>query len=185
LNNPCKLSDHTLRLWGGVMRALPDARLLLMVPPGRHRLRLLQRLAEQSIGANRIDFVQFQPRADYLRSYHQVDLGLDTFPYNGHTTSLDSLWMGVPVITRVGETSVGRGGLSQLFQLGQLDLAAESDDAFIGIAATLGRDLRRLAELRNGLRSRMQRSALMDAARFARQVEGAFQSAWKTLGPRA
>ena len=184
LNNPCKLTDHTLRLWGGVMRAAPNTRLLLMAPPGRHRLRLLQRLEEQSITAGRIEFLQFQPRADYLRSYHQIDLGLDTFPYNGHTTSLDSLWMGVPVVTRVGETSVGRGGLSQLFQLGQLDLAAESDEAFVRIAVTLSNDLHRLAELRNGLRSRMRRSALMDATRFARQIEGAYQSAWNTSGSR-
>jgi predicted O-linked N-acetylglucosamine transferase (SPINDLY family) len=185
LNNPCKLTDHTLRLWGGVMRAVPNTRLLLLAPPGRHRLRLLRRLAEQSISADRIEFVQFQPRADYLHSYHQIDLGLDTFPYNGHTTSLDSLWMGVPVVTRVGETSVGRGGLSQLFQVGQLDLAAESDDAFVRIAVAQSNDLGRLAELRSGLRLRMQRSALMDATRFARQVEGAYQSAWKTLGLRA
>jgi protein O-GlcNAc transferase len=185
LNNPCKLTDHTLRLWGGVMRAVPNSRLLLMAPPGRHRKRLLQRLAEQGMSADRIDFLQFQPRSDYLRSYHQIDLGLDTFPYNGHTTSLDSAWMGVPVVTRVGRTSVGRGGLSQLFQLGQLDLAAESDEAFISIAVALGNDLGRLAELRSGLRSRMERSTLMDAPRFARQIEGAYRTAWKTLGTRA
>ena len=185
LNNPCKLTGRTLRLWGGVMRALPNSRLLLMAPAGRHRLRLLQRLVEQSIAAERIDFIQFQPRCDYLRSYHQIDLGLDTYPYNGHTTSLDSAWMGVPVVTRVGGTSVGRAGLSQLFQLGQLDLAAESDDAFVGIAVDLANDLGRLAQLRSGLRSRMQRSALMDAARFARQIEGAYRTAWKTLGTQA
>jgi predicted O-linked N-acetylglucosamine transferase (SPINDLY family) len=93
--------------------------------------------------------------------------------------------MGVPVVTRVGGTSVGRAGLSQLFQLGQLDLAAESDDAFVGIAVDLANDLGRLAQLRSGLRSRMQRSALMDAARFARQIEGAYRTAWKTLGTQA
>jgi protein O-GlcNAc transferase len=185
LNNPCKLTDHTLRLWGGVMRAVPKARLLLMAPPGRHRLRLLQRLEERAIAADRIDFLPFQPRGDYLRAYRQIDLGLDTFPYNGHTTSLDSLWMGVPVVTRVGATSVGRGGLSQLFQLGQLDLAAESDDAFTGVAVELSNDLARLAELRKGLRSRMQQSTLMDAKRFARQIEDAYRIAWNALGPRA
>jgi protein O-GlcNAc transferase len=180
LNNPCKLTDHTLRLWGGVMRALPDARLLLMAPPGRHRQRLSQRLSAQGIAAERIDFRAFQPRGEYLRSYHDIDLGLDTFPYNGHTTSLDSLWMGVPVVTRVGRTSVGRGGLSQLFELDLLELASESDQAFISIAAALGRDLDRLAALRRGLRARVERSALMDAARFARHVEHAYREAWRT-----
>jgi predicted O-linked N-acetylglucosamine transferase (SPINDLY family) len=179
LNNPCKLTDHTLRLWGGVMRALPAARLLLMAPPGRHRERLSRRLAAQGIAAERVDYRAFQPRADYLRSYHDIDLGLDTFPYNGHTTSLDSFWMGVPVVTRVGGTCVGRGGLSQLFQLDLLDLAAESDEAFVAIAAALGNDLIRLAALRRELRTRLERSALMDAPRFARHMEHAFRSAWR------
>jgi protein O-GlcNAc transferase len=179
LNNPCKLTDHTLRLWGGVMRALPDARLLLMAPPGRHRGHLSQRLGAQGIAAERIDFRPFQPRAEYLHSYHDIDLGLDTFPYNGHTTSLDSLWMGVPVVTRVGRTSVGRGGLSQLFQMDLLELAAESDQAFVGIAAALGADLIRLAALRRQLRTRLESSALMDASRFARHVERAYRDAWR------
>jgi predicted O-linked N-acetylglucosamine transferase (SPINDLY family) len=179
LNNPCKLSDHTLRLWGSVMRALPGARLLVMVPPGRHRRHLSQRLGEQGIAADRTEFRAFQPRGEYLCSYHDIDLGLDTFPYNGHTTSLDSLWMGVPVVTRVGRTSVGRGGLSQLFQLDLPELAAESDEAFVGIAAALGQDLSRLAALRRELRTRLERSALMDASRFARHVEQAYRDAWR------
>ncbi|MEA3196479.1 MAG: protein O-GlcNAc transferase [Gammaproteobacteria bacterium] len=179
LNNPCKLTDHTLRLWGGVMRALPDSRLLLMAPPGRHRQRLSQRLVAQGIGIERVAFRAFQPRGEYLRSYHDIDLGLDTFPYNGHTTSLDSFWMGVPVITRVGSTSVGRGGLSQLFQLGLVELAADSDAAFIGIAAALGQDLVRLAALRRELRARLERSALMNAPVFARHMEHAYRDAWR------
>jgi protein O-GlcNAc transferase len=181
LNNPCKLTDDTLRLWGGVMRALPDARLIAMAPPGRHRQRLLQRLGAQGMAAERIDFRAFQPRAEYLRAYHDIDLGLDTFPYNGHTTSLDSLWMGVPVVTRVGHTSVGRGGLSQLFQMDLLELAAESDQAFVAIAVALGEDLVRLAALRRGLRARLERSPLMDASCFARNVEHAYRHAWRAL----
>jgi protein O-GlcNAc transferase len=179
LNNPCKLTDHTLRLWGGVMRALPGARLLLMAPLGRHRQQLSQRLCAQGIAAERVDFRPFQPRGEYLRSYHDIDLGLDTFPYNGHTTSLDSLWMGVPVVSRVGRTSVGRGGLTQLFQLDLLELAAYSDEAFVAIAAALGQDLVRLAALRKELRTRLERSTLMDASRFARHVEHAYRDAWR------
>jgi predicted O-linked N-acetylglucosamine transferase (SPINDLY family) len=185
LNNPCKLTDHTLRLWGGVMRALPAARLVLMAPPGRYRRHLSQRLAAQGIAPERVDFRAFQPRGEYLHSYHDIDLGLDTFPYNGHTTSLDSFWMGVPVVTRVGRTSVGRGGLSQLFQLDLLELAAESDAAFVGIAAALGTDLVRLAALRRGLRTRLERSALMDASRFARNMESAYRDVWRAYCNRS
>jgi protein O-GlcNAc transferase len=179
LNNPCKLTEATLRPWAGVMQALPTAKLLLMAPPGRHRRRLSQRLAAHGITADRVDFVGFRPRADYLRSYHEIDLGLDTLPYNGHTTSLDSFWMGVPVITRVGQTCVGRAGLSQLYQLDLQDLAAETDDAFVMTAAALGTDWPRLAALRQSLRARLERSPLMDGARFARQIEAAYRLVWR------
>jgi protein O-GlcNAc transferase len=179
LNNPCKVTDATLQLWGGVLRMLPESRLRLLAPPGRHRRQLLQRLETHGIAAQRVSFVGYQPRADYLRCYHDIDIALDTFPYNGHTTSLDSLWMGVPTITRVGETCVGRGGLSQLFQLDLVELAAETDPAFTAAAVALADDLPRLAELRQGLRARLERSPLMDAARFARHVEAAYRGLWR------
>ncbi|MGD0491435.1 MAG: tetratricopeptide repeat protein [Steroidobacteraceae bacterium] len=179
LNNPCKLTDRTLGLWSGVMRALPAARLLLMVPEGRHRPRLIARLEARGIEPRRVDFVAFRPRAEYLRIYDRIDFGLDTFPYNGHTTSLDALWMGVPTVTRVGETCVGRGGLSQLHQLGLSELAAHSDEAFVEAAVALAADLPRLAALRGAsLRARLENSALMDGARFARHIEHAYRTAW-------
>jgi len=87
--------------------------------------------------------------------------------------------MGVPIVTRVGDTCVGRAGLSQLFHLGLLDLVADSDAAFVAIAAALSADRDRLRALRGSLRATMQRSPLMDAARFARSVEQAYRSAWR------
>jgi predicted O-linked N-acetylglucosamine transferase (SPINDLY family) len=108
-----------------------------------------------------------------------VDLGLDTFPYNGHTTSLDAFWMGVPVVTRLGGTVVGRAGWSQLCNLGLPELAATSDEDFIRIAAELAGDLPRLARTRAGLRPRMEASPLMDGARFAGHLEAAFRTMWR------
>ena len=178
-NNPCKLTERTLALWSGVMRAIPDARLKLLSPPGRHRERLLARLAAQGIDAKRLCFAEFRPREEYLRSYHDVDFGLDTLPYNGHTTSLDALWMGVPVVTRLGETCVGRAGLSQLYHLDLLDLVADSDAAFVANAAALAGDVERLQRLRRSLRHTMQRSPLMDAARFAQHLERTYRCAWR------
>ena len=140
----------------------------------------MQRLAAHGVDAARIGFVPYRQRAEYLRSYHDIDIGLDTFPYNGHTTSLDSLWMGVPTLTKVGETCVGRGGLSQLFQLELLEFAAESDLGVVAAATALAGDLPRLADLRAGLRSRLEKSPLMDAARFARGIEAAYRELWKT-----
>jgi protein O-GlcNAc transferase len=178
LNNPCKITERTLCLWSEVLHALPTSRLQLMAPPGRYREQLALKLGAYGVSAERIEFRAFQPRHVYLRSYHEIDVCLDTLPYNGHTTSLDSLWMGVPVVTRVGHTSVGRGGLSQLFQLDLLELAAQSDAEFVDIATSLGTDLVRLATLRATLRSRLTHSPLMDAARFARHLERAYREAW-------
>jgi protein O-GlcNAc transferase len=179
LNNPCKLSERTLRMWAGVLQQMPHARLLLMAPNGTARARLLERLQQQGIDTRQVHFAAFRPRAEYLKTYHEIDLGLDTFPYNGHTTSLDSFWMGVPVVTRVGETCVGRGGLSQLVNLGLDELAAHSDADFVDIAVQLARDLPRLARMREGLRERMAASPLMDGARFAANLEAAYSTMWQ------
>ena len=111
--------------------------------------------------------------------YHQIDIGLDTFPYNGHTTSLDAYWMGVPIVTLRGQMVVGRAGVSQLTNLGLSELIAETPDQFVGIAVGLARDLDRLSPLRASLRQRMQRSPLMDAPRFARHVESVYRSLWQ------
>jgi predicted O-linked N-acetylglucosamine transferase (SPINDLY family) len=96
-----------------------------------------------------------------------------------NTTSLDSLWMGVPVVTLVGKTVVGRAGLSQLTNLGLCELNANTPEEFVAIAAALAGDLARLSELRRALRECMQSSPLMDAPRFARNIEAAYREMWR------
>lgn len=179
LNNPCKLTDATLALWSGVFAALPDARLVLMAPEGAARKRLAARFAAHGIDPARVSFTGFQARADYLRTYQQFDIALDTFPANGHTTSLDALWMGVPVPTRAGHSAVSRAGLCLLANLGLPELAAPDDAGYVEIVTSLALDLPRLAALRAGLRARMQASPLMDGARFARGMEAAFREMWR------
>jgi protein O-GlcNAc transferase len=179
LNNFCKVNAAVLQLWARVLLAVPDSRLLLLAPAGDARRPALARFAQAGVDADRIEFVDRQPREKYLAQYQRIDLGLDTFPYNGHTTSLDSYWMGVPVVTLVGQTSVARAGWSQLSNLGLTELAAHTPDEFVNIAATLARDLPRLATLRAGLRERMRRSPLMDGPRFARAIEAAYRTLWQ------
>lgn len=178
LNNPCKLNDRTLGMWAKVLDEVRDSTLIVMTPAGTPGERLTQSVERQGIDMQRLSFVPFRHRADYLKTYHAIDIGLDTFPYNGHTTSLDSFWMGVPIVTRVGHTAVGRGGLSQLFNLGLSELAAHTDDEFVRIAVQLANDLPRLGRLRQGLRSRMEQSPLMDGARFARHMESVYRQVW-------
>jgi predicted O-linked N-acetylglucosamine transferase (SPINDLY family) len=104
---------------------------------------------------------------------------LDTFPYNGHTTSLDSLWMGVPVFSLCGQTAVARAGLSLMTTLGLAEFVAETPAQFVHVATTLAQDPSRLAALRAGLRDRMTKSPLMDAGRFTHNVEHAYRTMWQ------
>jgi protein O-GlcNAc transferase len=179
LNNFCKVSDQALSLWSKVLQAVGGSRLLLLAPTGAARQRVLDRLGEQKIDPARIEFVEHRPRAKYLELYHRIDVCLDTLPYNGHTTSLDSYWMGVPVVTRVGRTVVGRAGYSQLTNLGLSELVAWNDEEFVSIATQLAADRSRLAHLRSTLRGRMERSPLTDAPRFALNIESAYREMWR------
>jgi predicted O-linked N-acetylglucosamine transferase (SPINDLY family) len=178
LNHAAKVNAGVLALWARVIRAVEGSRLVLLSPEGVHRRETLQRLEQEGVASGRVTFFAHQPHAEYLKLYHGIDLALDTFPYNGHTTSLDALWMGVPVVTTIGRTAVGRAGLSQLTNLGMQELAAESSEAFVQIAVELAGDLPRLSALRANLRHRMRRSPLTDAPRFARGVEAAYCAMW-------
>jgi predicted O-linked N-acetylglucosamine transferase (SPINDLY family) len=121
-----------------------------------------------------------QSRREYLETYHRIDVGLDTFPYNGHTTSLDSFWMGVPVVTLVGNSAVARAGWCQLSNLGLGELAGQTAEEFVRIAVELAKDLPRLEQLRSTLRRRMGQSPLMDAPGFAQSIEAAYRQMWRT-----
>jgi protein O-GlcNAc transferase len=180
LNNFCKVTPPTLEAWARILAKIPKSRLTLLAPQGNHRNRFREYFRNRGVYPDRIHFMEFQPRRKYLEAYRAIDIGLDTIPYNGHTTSLDSFWMGVPVITRIGHTVVGRAGLSQLCNLGMKELAAETEDQFVNIAADLAGNINRLSELRVSLRERMELSPLTNPKHFARNMEAAFRTMWKT-----
>ncbi len=174
-NNFCKVNQPLLELWSRVLDAVPGSRMVLLAPPGSRRQWVARTLGE------RVDFVSRDSRRNYLRFYNRIDLGLDTLPYNGHTTSIDSLWMGVPVVTLLGRTVVGRAGFSQLSNVGLSELAATTADQFVELAAKLAADLPKLTELRRTLRERTRSSPLMDGERFARDIESAYRQMWLTF----
>ena len=180
LNNFCKLNSPALKLWGRILNAVAGSRLIVLSGEGSHRVGTLRQLEDEGVSPDRVEFVPYQPRSQYLRHYHSIDIGLDTFPYNGHMTSLDAFWMGVPVVTLAGSTVAGRAGLCQLMNLGLPDLVAHSAEDYVAIAKSLAEDLPRLATLRAGLRQRMRESPLMDHPRFARGIESAYRQMWKT-----
>ena len=179
LNAFGKVNESALGLWARVLARVKEARLILLSDAGSHRQRTLVFLDREGVAPNRVEFITPRARREYLELYHQIDIILDTFPYNGHTTSLDALWMGVPVISLAGQTPVSRAGWSQLSNLGLAELAAFSADAFVEVATQLARDLPRIAELRRTLRTRMEASVLMDAPRFARGIEAAYRAMWR------
>jgi len=176
LNNFAKINETVLQLWAPIFQAIPNCRLRILAPLGQHRQQMLRSLG---IDASRVDFVDVLARAQYLEQYHHIDICLDTFPYNGHTTSLDALWMGVPVITLCGKTVASRAGFSQMSNLGLQELVASTTGEFVRIATDLAADLPRLTALRATLRERMISSPLMGAKAFAGGIEEAYRSIWR------
>ncbi len=179
LNNFCKVNHWVLKVWAQVLTAVDESRLLLLAPEGSVRRHTLDLLEREGVKSEKVTFVARQPRLQYLELYHRIDIGLDTFPYNGHTTSLDAFWQGVPVVTLEGDSPVARAGLSLLTNLGLSELVGETPDQFVSIAVALAGDVPRLCELRATLRDGLQASPLSDASRFARGVEAAYREMWR------
>lgn len=172
--NIAKLSATACALWARILKALPDARLILKargLGGTATRQRLLSMFAAQGVGAAQLQIEDWDDMARYLARFAEVDIALDTTPFNGGTSSCHALWMGIPVVTLAGETSVGRVGSSILGALGLPELVAASADAYVEIACRLAREPERLAELRATLRARMQASPLMDGPRFTASLE--------------
>jgi predicted O-linked N-acetylglucosamine transferase (SPINDLY family) len=183
LNNLAKVNDTVIAAWARVLNAVPGSRLMLKgtaLADKQSRERMGRRFAAHGIEPGRLDLRHWTAStAQHLACYHELDIALDTFPYNGTTTTCEALWMGVPVITLRGETHAGRVGLSLLSQLDQAEFAAETTDAYVKLAVSLAGDLPRLRALPGTLRERMRRSPLTDGKRFCRHLQGAFRHAWR------
>ena len=178
LHNFCKVHDGVLRCWARMLEAVPHSRLIMLCPEGECRARVASYFAEHGVSADRVEYVGNIPWQEYLATYHRIDLGLDTFPANGITITCQALWMGVPVVTCAGGAPVSRAGLGLLHTLGLPELAAASEEEYIERAVALARDLPRLVALRATMRARMLASPLMDAPRFARNVEASYRQMW-------
>lgn len=182
-NNIYKISDATVACWADLLKAVPTSRLLL-----KHRVfstddgtdAMHKRFADHGISAARLmlkapiasHFLHFQ-------SYGEMDIALDPFPYNGTTTTCDALWMGVPLVTLIGDRFISRVGASLVRTVGLGDLAAQTVDDYVDIARRLAADLPRLTDIRSRLRQDMMASPLGDAPRFARDLESVFRQMWQ------
>ncbi len=182
-NNLPKLSDETLDLWAQVLLAVPDSRLLLKargLDDPEVRQGVVARFAIAGVDPARLSFAgRVRGYGGHMALYGDMDIALDSLPYNGTTTTCEALWMGVPVVTLAGDRHCARVGASLMTRIGLGDLVAQTADDYVAIAAKFAADRSRLAELRGGMRARMQASPLMDAAGFTRSLESAYRALWR------
>ncbi|MDP9175148.1 MAG: tetratricopeptide repeat protein [Planctomycetota bacterium] len=183
-NGRLKISDQAIKLWAQILRQIPRARLLLKSqsfaePAARHFL--VNQFTCEGVTADRLDLREWLSSSDEpARLYDEIDIALDTFPYNGTTTTCQAMWMGVPVVTLAGTTHVSRVGVSLLSNLGLTQTIARTEQQYVEIAMKLAGDIPNLGRLRASMRQQFLRSPLADAPRFTANVEKAYRTAWKT-----
>jgi predicted O-linked N-acetylglucosamine transferase (SPINDLY family) len=187
-SNLSKVNDAVLACWARVLQALPDSRMMFktkQLEAVSIQQSLLARFAAHGVGADRIITERPEPRAAYLAAYSKVDIILDTFPFPGGTTSVEALWMGVPVLTLAGQSFLGRQGVGLLMNAGLPDWIAHDEEDFMERALAHARDLPRLSALRAALRARLLASPLCDAPRFAWHFEQAMRGMWHAYCAKA
>lgn len=179
-NTRAKMSPSTIDAWIRILQSVPDSRLLLKnssLTDAGVRRELMDRLRNAGISDNRLQFRErTENLEDHLKTYHEVDLALDTFPYNGATTTCEALWMGVPVVTLAGVTHVHRMGISILNAIGLSELVYDHVNRYVAGTIELAQQRDRLRSYRESMRDRLQASPLMDEAAYVLACEQVFQA---------
>jgi len=180
-SNLVKLNNCVVQLWSRILHSLPSSRLLIQAKQLRipqMKESILERFAKHGISANQLILAEPMSRSDYLKAYHQVDVCLDPFPFPGGTTTAESLWMGVPVLTLQGDHFIARQGAGLLTAAGLTDWIASDHEAYHQLAVGLADKIPSLATLRQNLRSQVLSSRLFDSKEFAKNLESAFWGMW-------
>jgi predicted O-linked N-acetylglucosamine transferase (SPINDLY family) len=186
-NNISKLNLEVLDLWRRILAAVPDSRLLIKsfsIDDPEARRRFESDLATAGLPASRVELRGASTYLDNFADYGEIDIALDPFPFCGGLTSLDALWMGVPVVTLEQELMAGRQTISFLGNIDHREWIANSKEDYVRIAAELARTPQHLATYRTTLRDAVRHSALMDFAGFTRDLEQAYRSMWKRWAER-
>jgi predicted O-linked N-acetylglucosamine transferase (SPINDLY family) len=184
-----KVNEEVIALWSKLLTAIPSAHLLLKCKSFSDRstmTRYRDQFTTYGINPERLNLVGHQQATqDHLSLYHQVDIALDPFPYNGTTTTCEALWMGVPVITLAGNSHVSRVGVSLLKAVDLPDLIAATPENYVDKAIALAKDLEQLAQLRGNLRLQMAQSPLCNASQFVNGLEQVYRQLWQHWGDRS
>jgi len=189
LINPYKLNPEVIRAWSMILKALPDARIVLNHPYyvlEITRQNILKEFAKYDITEERLQFIWEQSaELSHLRYYNDIDISLDTFPMTGGQTMIDAVWMGVPVVTLVGETHYERASYTVLknISVDVEDIVAFSQEEYIQKAVALANNPVRIAELHRMIPDGLGQSILCDPERFARQLESAYIEGWNRKFP--
>ncbi len=182
-NDTRKLTPEVVRVWSAILSRVPNSRLVIKARLAGEvvvQAHVREEFARHGIEAERVEMRGFMAsREAHLDSYDEIDIALDTFPYNGTTTTCEALWMGVPVVTLVGRVHAQRVGYSILKNIGVEETIAETEEAYVEQAVALARDWWRLGELRREVASAIRGSILCDPERFTRQLEELYLEAWR------
>ena len=174
-----KFNPEVIAVWAKLMQAVPTSKLIIAGMPESGYDTLIAWFAEHDILQERLSFYPRSNMVDYLALHHQVDMCLDTFPYNGGTTTCHATWMGVPTLTIAGQTPAGRPGVNLLSHVGLVNFIADNADDFINKGLKLANDLELLTQLRSELRLRFSLSALQQPELIAKGVERALRIMWQ------
>jgi len=180
-NSRSEIHPHIIELWASILRANRDSRILLkfgVSTDSRMNRHYFSQFERRGISSSRVAICGWKLLDEHFGMYGQVDIALDTYPCNGFTTTCEALWMGVPVISQVGQCHASRIGLSILNTVGLDFLAAFTPDEYVAKATALAANPQALAQLRSSMRQLMKDSALCDAKRFARKAEAAYRKMW-------
>ncbi|UCE47215.1 MAG: hypothetical protein JSW47_16620, partial [Phycisphaerales bacterium] len=181
-NNGSKINTAMMSLWAQILKTNHKSKLLLKSRAGNDkavRNSYFYQFEKLGISRERVEISGQKPFIEYLRLFNRIDIALDPHPYNGCMTTLEGLWMGVPLVSLVGENYVSRCGLSMLTRIGLESLVASTHQEYVDKASTLAQDLETLVEMRFSMRKRMAASTLCDARAFARSVENAYRDMWR------
>jgi predicted O-linked N-acetylglucosamine transferase (SPINDLY family) len=181
-NNFTKVTQEVAAVWADILSELPDSRLLMKGKSFSDHTTCryaIHMFTQRGIAPERVSIQAPDRPPTHLKAYNLVDIGLDTFPFNGATTTCEAMWMGVPVVTLAGTAAHARAGVSLLTNCGLPDLVAGTPEEYVSVAVNLAGDLKRLGELRGSLRDRMARSVLFDAKRFALDLENCYREMWE------
>jgi protein O-GlcNAc transferase len=181
LNHLKKVTDQMLLAWRRILEALPQATLTLVSSERTAQEALARqggRLEGLGLPLERLRILPRMPMDEFMRMGATIDIALDTAPLSGGTTTLHSLWMGLPVVCMAGEQAFEASTASAMLALGYPELVAHDADGYVAAAVALARSPQRVADFRSGVRARMEQSRLMDYGAFVRDLEASFRLMW-------